>query len=111
MIEGRVVAITGASRGIGAAAARQFAAEGARVALLARNAAQIAELADGIGQDRALALPCDVADAGQMRAALHRVADHFSGLDVLVNNAGVIDPIARIADADPAEWGPPSIST
>ena len=104
-MQDRIVAITGASRGIGAAAARAFAAKGAKVALIARSEAEIAALADEIGRDRAMALPCDVADAGQVTTALGRVATEFGGLDVLVNNAGVIDPIARITEADPADWG------
>jgi NAD(P)-dependent dehydrogenase (short-subunit alcohol dehydrogenase family) len=104
-MQDRIVAITGASRGIGAAAARAFAAKGAKVALIARSEAEIAALADEIGRDRAMALPCDVADAGQVTTALGRVATEFGGLDVLVNNAGVIDPITRITEADPADWG------
>jgi len=104
-MQDRIVAITGASRGIGAAAARVFAAAGARVALLARSEAEIATLAAEIGRDRAMALPCDVADAGQVTTALGRVATEFGGLDVLINNAGVIDPIARITEAAPEDWG------
>lgn len=104
-MQDRVVAITGASRGIGAAAARAFAQAGARVALLARSEAEISALAAEIGRERAMALPCDVADAGQVTTALGRVATEFGGLDVLVNNAGVIDPIARITEAAPEDWG------
>ena len=104
-MQDRIVAITGASRGIGAAAARAFAAAGAKVALLARSEAEITALAGDIGRDRAMALPCDVADAGQVTTALGRVATEFGGLDVLINNAGVIDPIARITDAAPEDWG------
>jgi NAD(P)-dependent dehydrogenase (short-subunit alcohol dehydrogenase family) len=104
-MQDRIVAITGASRGIGAAAARAFAAAGAKVALLARSEAEITALADEIGRDRAMALPCDVADARQVTTALGRVATEFGGLDVLINNAGVIDPIARITDAAPEDWG------
>lgn len=102
-MQGKVVAITGASRGIGAAAAEAFAAAGARVALLARTEAEIAAHAQRIGP-AAMALACDVADAAQVDWALARVADRFGGLDVLVANAGRIDPIARLAEADPADW-------
>jgi NAD(P)-dependent dehydrogenase (short-subunit alcohol dehydrogenase family) len=99
---GRVVAITGASRGIGAAAARAFAAAGARVALLSSGPADA--VAAGIGAG-ALALRCDVADAGAMAAALARVEATLGPVDVLVGNAGRIEPIARLAEADPADWG------
>lgn len=103
-MQGKVVAITGASRGIGAAAAMAFAQAGASVALLARTEAQVAALAARIGE-RAMALTCDVADATQVDWALARVAEQFGGLDVMVNNAGLIEPITRLADADPAAWG------
>ena len=100
----RVVAITGASRGIGAAAARHFAAAGWRVALLARSSAEITALAAEIGPTT-LALPCDVADWQSFSDAIHRAHGHFGRLDALINNAGVIDPIARIEEADPTAWG------
>lgn len=103
-MQNKVVLITGASRGIGAAAARVFAAAGAKVALLARSDAAIARLAADLG-DGALAIQCDVAQAASVAAAVDRVIARWGRLDVLINNAGVIDPIARIADADPTEWG------
>lgn len=104
VMNGKVVAITGASRGIGAAAARVFAAAGAKVALLARSEAEMAALTADIGADRALALACDVADAAAVSAAVAQIVAHWGQLDVLVNNAGMIEPIARIEDADPALW-------
>lgn len=103
-MQGKVVIITGASRGIGAAAAQAFADAGARVALLARSAGQVEALAAGIGP-QAMALACDVADWGAVDAACRSVLDRWGRIDVMVNNAGVIEPIARLADADPAEWG------
>lgn len=103
-MQGKVVAITGASRGIGAAAARVFAGAGARVALLARSGDEIAQLAADIGP-AALSLPCDVADAAAVSAALTKVARWGGSLDVLINNAGVIEPIARLAEVDPAAFG------
>jgi len=102
-MQGQVVAITGASRGIGAAAARIFAAEGARVALLSRNAGAIAELADSIGP-QAMALPCDVASWPEVTGAVGQIVSEWGGIDVWINNAGVIDPIARLEHADPAAW-------
>ncbi|OJY36158.1 MAG: short-chain dehydrogenase [Rhodobacterales bacterium 65-51] len=104
VMNGKVVAITGASRGIGAAAARVFAAAGAKVALLARSEAEMAALTADIGADRALVLACDVADAAAVSAAVAQIVAHWGQLDVLVNNAGLIEPIARIEDADPALW-------
>ncbi|GAB1477989.1 SDR family oxidoreductase [Paracoccaceae bacterium] len=103
-MQGKVVVITGASRGIGAAAARVFAAAGAQVALLARSTGAVEGLAAEIGP-QALALGCDVADAQAVQAAVEAVVARWGRLDVLINNAGVIDPIARLAEADPADWG------
>jgi NAD(P)-dependent dehydrogenase (short-subunit alcohol dehydrogenase family) len=103
-VKGKVVVITGASRGIGAAAVRAFVAAGARVAALARNEAQVAELAAELGPD-VMALGCDVADWTSLQAAISAVTARFGRIDVLVNNAGVIEPIARLADADIAAWG------
>lgn len=103
-MQGKVVAITGASRGIGAAAARVFAAAGAKVALLARSEGEIDALAAEIGP-AALALRCDVADWASVQQAVATVVQRFGRLDVLVNNAGTIDPITRLADVDPAAWG------
>ncbi len=100
----KTVIITGASRGIGAAAARAFAAAGANVVLLARSQGAIGELAGAIGP-QALAIACDVADWGQVQAAIDRATAHFGAPHVLINNAGVIDPITPIATSDPAAWG------
>ncbi len=95
--------ITGASRGIGAAAARAFAAEGANVVLLARSQEAIADLAGEIG-DAALAVPCDVSRYWEVEAAIAAAEETFGGLDVLINNAGVIEPISHLVNADPEAW-------
>lgn len=99
----KVVVITGASRGIGAAAAEVFAAAGARVALLARG--DCSALAGRIGVDRALALRCDVASWTEVEAAHSAVCRRWGRVDVWIGNAGVIEPMARLEGADPAQWG------
>jgi len=103
-MEGRVVALTGASRGIGAATARAVAAEGGRVALLARDADALAALAGEIGT-AALVLPCDVADPAQVAAAVAAAGDAFGPVDVLIGNAGVVRPIGPMAGLDPEAFG------
>jgi len=100
---GKTVVITGASRGIGASTARAFAAAGANVVLVARSEGAITTLAAEIG-DKAAAIVCDVADYEQMARAVDLAVEKFGGLDVVINNAGVIEPIARIEDSDPAAW-------
>jgi NAD(P)-dependent dehydrogenase (short-subunit alcohol dehydrogenase family) len=102
-LTGKAVMITGASRGIGAAAARAFAEAGAQVALLARSGPEIADLAGEIGQS-AIAVPCNVARFTDVEAAVRACLQAFGRLDVLVNNAGVIEPIAGLAEADPHAW-------
>ncbi|WP_102109131.1 SDR family oxidoreductase [Oceaniglobus roseus] len=102
---GKVAMITGASRGIGAAAAREFAAAGAKVVLLARSRDAVAELAGSLGPDTALAIPCDVSRYWEVAAAVDACVQTFGRLDVLVNNAGVIEPVAHLAEADPEAWG------
>lgn len=87
--EGRVAVITGASSGIGAATARALAADGYRVALLARRSDRIQALADELG-DGAIAIEADVTDRGTLVAAAERVKAEFGGTDVLVNNAGIM---------------------
>jgi NAD(P)-dependent dehydrogenase (short-subunit alcohol dehydrogenase family) len=103
-MEGKTVMITGASRGIGAEAARVFAKAGANVVLLARSTDAIAELAGEIGK-QAIAIPCNVARYGEVAAAVETTMREFGSLDVLINNAGVIEPIAMLADVDPDAWG------
>ena len=102
-MQGKVVVITGASRGIGAAAVRQFAAAGARVAALARSGSAIEALAGQIGA-QVMPIVCDVSSWPQTSAAMEAVSAKWGRIDVLVNNAGQIEPIARIADAAPQDW-------
>ncbi len=89
-LEGRRALVTGASRGIGRAMAVAFAAEGADVALLARDAEKLAEVAAAVQAHgrRAAVLPCDVTDAEAVGAAVAQAYETLGGLDVLVNNAG-----------------------
>ncbi|MGR3792779.1 SDR family oxidoreductase [Vannielia sp. SX4] len=104
-MSGKVVMITGASRGIGAEAARAFAGAGAKVALLARSEEAVADLAGELGAEVALAIPCDVSRFWEMEAAVAATVEAFGRLDVLVNNAGMLEPIAHLAEADPDAWG------
>ncbi len=97
-VTGKTVVITGASKGIGAASARVLAEMGAHVVLAARSIDALQTLAKETG---GLAVACDVREAAQVAALF----DTAEGVDVLINNAGLIDPIARIEDSDASAWG------
>jgi rhamnose utilization protein RhaD (predicted bifunctional aldolase and dehydrogenase)/NAD(P)-dependent dehydrogenase (short-subunit alcohol dehydrogenase family) len=86
-LAGQVAAITGAGGAIGSATAKAFAAAGAEVALLDVNRAAAREQANALG-GHALAVACDVTDAGSVSAAFDKIAEHFGGVDVVVSNAG-----------------------
>ncbi|EYD73320.1 SDR family oxidoreductase [Limimaricola hongkongensis] len=103
-MQGKTVLITGASRGIGAASAREFAKAGARVALLARSAEALSDIAKELG-DAGLAIPCDVSRYWEVEAAVEACVKEFGRLDVMVNNAGAIEPIGAMGDLDPDAWG------
>ncbi|MFN3526821.1 MAG: SDR family oxidoreductase [Paracoccus sp. (in: a-proteobacteria)] len=99
---GKVVLVTGASRGIGAATARAFAGAGALVGVMARSGDAVRDLASEVG---GVALTGDVAIAADMQRAVATLQDRAGRLDVLVNNAGLIGPIGDLAATDPDEWG------
>jgi NADP-dependent 3-hydroxy acid dehydrogenase YdfG len=100
-----VVLVTGASSGIGEATARLLAAEGAKVALVARRVEKLEKLASEIAAQghTALAIEADVTDQQQAIAAVERTVGDFGRLDILVNNAGVM-LLGPMADAPTDEW-------
>ena len=105
-LSGKVALVTGASRGIGAAAAQEMAAEGAAVVLAARTVEACETLAKEInaGGGQAVAVACDVADYGALEAAVALAQSKFGRIDFLINNAAVIEPIGALEDSDPAAW-------
>jgi NAD(P)-dependent dehydrogenase (short-subunit alcohol dehydrogenase family) len=98
-LAGRRVLVTGAASGIGLATARLFQREGARVAMLDRDGAALTKAAG----DGAAALVCDVAEEGQVRAAVAQAAAALGGLDGVVNSAG-IDLMRPFEQMTAAEW-------
>ncbi|NRG18143.1 SDR family oxidoreductase [Rhizobiales bacterium] len=105
-LAGKAVLITGASRGIGAAAARVFAEAGSSVVLAARTGSEIEDLVAEIKANggNAEAVTCDVSSYTDVEAAVNQCRDAFGTIDFLVNNAGVIDPIGPLIESDPEEW-------
>jgi len=102
--EGKVVVVTGGSRGIGKGIAERFAREGARICLVA-NEPQVHETAAELraGGARVISVELDVTDLAQVRAMYERVAQELGEVDVSIQNAGVIT-VARLEDLTEGEW-------
>jgi NAD(P)-dependent dehydrogenase (short-subunit alcohol dehydrogenase family) len=100
------VIISGASRGLGAATARIAGQMRANVALMARSGDELAGVAQEIEQTggRALVIVGDVRQPADCQRAITETISHFDGVDALVNNAGLLTPIAPIADGEPQAW-------
>lgn len=86
---GRVVLVTGGSRGIGAACAAWFATHGDRVAATTRGDAHDLKPPEGVPEERFMGLRCDVTDAAQVEEAFRAVEEHWGPVEVLVANAGI----------------------
>ncbi|MEM9784824.1 MAG: SDR family oxidoreductase [Pseudomonadota bacterium] len=100
----RVIAITGASSGIGEAIAVEAAAAGWRVALAARRADKLDDLVERIGDDRALAIGCDVGRMGDCTRAVETTLERFGRIDAVIANAGLGATVAGVEGGDPENW-------
>jgi NAD(P)-dependent dehydrogenase (short-subunit alcohol dehydrogenase family) len=87
---GKVIVITGAGSGLGRALARRFAADGDQVVLLGRTLSKLEKVAKELG-DRALPVACDIGAPGAVKTAFAKIAARHSKIDVLINNAAMID--------------------
>lgn len=105
-LNGKVALITGATSGLGEAIARGYAAEGARVMICGRRAAEGEAVVESIrlAGGEAAFFPCDVAEADQVRALVARTVETFGRLDVAVNNAGIGSGGAKTADIEDDEF-------
>jgi len=104
-LHGKVALVTGASRGIGAAIARELATAGARVALAGREEATLREVAGSLPHESgALALKADVSEVSDLDRLVAEVVEKLGAIDVLVNNAGFLPQPKQIYSADLDEW-------
>ncbi len=106
-LAGRIAVITGASRGIGAAVARRFAAEGAQLVLVARTVGGLEELDDQIrdaGGERPTLVPLDLREFDAIDRLGASLYERFGHLDVLVGNAGVLGTLSPLGHITPPDW-------
>lgn len=106
-LAGRVALITGASRGIGAAVAKRFAAEGAQVILTARTVGGLEEVDDAIrkaGHGNATLVPLDLAKGAEIDKLGPAILERFGKLDILVGNAGQLGVLSPLGHIDPPVW-------
>ncbi|MBO6634189.1 SDR family oxidoreductase [Parvibaculum sp.] len=106
MLEEKVAVVTGASSGIGRAAARLFAREGARLVVTARRASELDMLVAEINEEggEAIALPGDIANDNTGCELVETAVKSFGGLDIAFNNAGTLGEMAPTADVSLAGW-------
>ena len=103
-LTGKVVLVTGAGHGIGRAVAERFVAEGCRVVVNDIDHARVSEVVEGIGGDACLPVAADVSDSTQVKAMFDATLSKFGTLDVLVNNAGLINTSCHFLEGDEAWW-------
>ncbi len=103
---GRVALVTGASRGLGAAIAKRFAAEGAELFLVARTVGGLEEVDDGVraAGSHATLVPLDLTDFGALDRLGAAIFERHRRLDVLVGNAGTLGSLTPLGHIDPKEW-------
>ena len=105
-LHGKVALVTGASRGIGRATAERLALAGAKLVVTARSESALSKTVAAIekGGGKAIAVACDVGDFSQVEAVITAAKSTFGQLDIVVNNAGTIAPIARLEDSSHSDW-------
>lgn len=105
-LQGKIALVTGGGRGIGRSIALTLASEGSDVAVLARTSKQIEEVAAEIRAlgRRSLAVTCDLADGKNITHAVATIQRDLGPIDILINNAAVVEPVGRTITIDPDQW-------
>ena len=107
IFKGKVALVTGAARGIGAAVATRFAAEGAQLLLIARTVGALEELDDAIraaGGKQPVLVPHDLRDFDGLDRLGASINERFGKLDILVGNAGILGPLTPVGQIAPDIW-------
>ena len=103
LLKDKVIFLTGGSTGIGWECAKAYAAEGARVSIVARSKDGAANAAAGLGSEH-MGFSCDVSNDAEVRVAIERTMAHFGRLDAVHNNAGIGSPVKLLHDTSDEEW-------
>ena len=103
LLQDQIIFLTGGSTGIGLDCAKAYAAEGAKVVLVARNGELAAQAAAELGPDH-LGFACDVSKDSDVKSAIARVLSHYGKLDAIHNNAGIATPSKPLHETSDDEW-------
>jgi meso-butanediol dehydrogenase/(S,S)-butanediol dehydrogenase/diacetyl reductase len=103
LLKDKIIVLTGGSCGIGRYCAKAYAAEGAKVVVVARDKNGVEETLTELGTDH-LGIVCDVTRDGEVKAAIEKVLSHYGKLDAVHNNAGISTPSKPIHETTDAEW-------
>src|ERR1700694_43852 len=103
LLSGKIIFLTGGSKGIGLECAKKYKEAGAKVIVVSNDAASIAETMDELG-DEHCAIFCDVSIEADVKRAFQMAVDQFGRIDVIHNNAGVTGPSTALHETDEMEW-------
>ena len=106
LLQGKIAVITGSGRGIGREIALAYAREGAKLVLAARSVPELEETRNAITAmgGEASVVPTDIRNEQSVAALAQQTLEHFSRVDILVNNSGIAGPTAPLWEIAPAEW-------
>lgn len=104
-LEQKVAVITGSSRGIGLAIAREFVSEGAKVVITSSRRENVEAAVRSFPEGSVYGYACDVSSYEAMEGLVNAAVDRFGAIDCFINNAGITDTFESVADSSPEDWG------